>query len=140
MLRRRAAGPPAPPPAPAVPACLVVAVGDRRVALPAARIVEVARIGGYTPLPCEDPANLGVVLHRDALVPLVDVAPRIGARRAGPIGAPALCVFVETETGVVGFPIDRVLGLEPARDGGADGVPILDPAVPGGGHAESPAR
>ena len=72
--RRRAAKRPAPAPA----SVLVVSVGDRRIAIPARRIVEVAGIAGHTPLPCEDPANLGVVVHRDALIPLIDLAPRLG--------------------------------------------------------------
>jgi chemotaxis signal transduction protein len=109
----------------------VVSVGDRRIAIPAGRIVEVARVAGYTPLPCDDAANLGVVVHRDALIPLVDLAPRLGARRFAPVKLPGLCVFVETEVGEVAFPIDRVLGLEPVRDGGPDAVPVLDPAVLG---------
>jgi chemotaxis signal transduction protein len=125
-VRRRAARRVAPTPA----NVLVVSVGDRRIAIPARRIVEVARVGGYTPLPCEDPSNLGVVVHRDALIPLVDLAPRLGARRFAPVKLPGLCVFVETEVGEVAFPIDRVLGLEPARDG-ADAVPLLDPAILG---------
>ena len=125
--RRRAAKRPAPPPA----SVLVVSVGDRRIAIPARRIVEVARIAGHTPLPCEDPANLGVVVHRDALIPLVDLALRLGARRFAPVKLPGLCVFVETEVGEVAFPIDRVLGLEPVRDGGSDAVPVLDPALLG---------
>jgi hypothetical protein len=44
---------------------------------------------------------------------------------------PGLCVFVETELGLVAFPIDRVLGLEAVRDGGPEAVPLLDPAILG---------
>ena len=122
---RRAAKPVAAP-----PSVLVVAFGDRRVAVPAAQIVEVARLVAYTPLPCEDPTNLGVVLHRDTLLPLVDLASRLGARRAGSVGLPGLCLFVQTDVGEVGFPIDRVLGLESVRDDRPDrAVPVLDPAV-----------
>jgi chemotaxis signal transduction protein len=127
VARRRAAKRAAPTPA----SVLVVSVGDRRIAIPARWIVEVARVAGYTPLPCEDASNLGIVLHRDTLIPLVDLAPRLGARRFAPVKLPGLCVFVESEVGEVAFPIDRVLGLEPVREGGADSVPMLDLAVIG---------
>jgi chemotaxis signal transduction protein len=129
VVTRRAVKPVTPP-----PSLLVVALGDRRVAVPAARIAEVARIATYTPLPCEDPTVLGVVVHRETLIPLVDLAPRLGARRAGSVKLPGLCLFVETDAGEVGFPIDRVLGLEAARaDTSERGVPLLDPAVLTGG-------
>jgi chemotaxis signal transduction protein len=122
----RRAGKPVPVPL----SVLVVGLGDRRLAVPVAQIVEVARLVAYTPLPCEDPTNLGVVLHRDALIPLVDLARRLGARRAGPIGLPGLCLFVQTDVGDVGFPIDRVLGLESVLDDRPDrAVPVLAPAV-----------
>jgi chemotaxis signal transduction protein len=117
-------------PVAASPSVLVVGMGDRRLAVPAAQIVEVARLVAYTPLPCDDPTNLGVVLHRDTLIPLIDLASRLGARRAGPVGVPGLCLFVQTDVGEVGFPIDRVLGLESAYDDRSDrGVPVLDPTV-----------
>jgi chemotaxis signal transduction protein len=124
--RRKAKRKPAPP-----ASVLVVSVGDRRIAIAARRIIEVARIAGFTRLPCDDASNLGILVHRDALVPLVDLAPRLGARRFAPVKLPGLCVFVETELGEVAFPIDRVLGLEPVRDGGPDAVPLLDPAILG---------
>jgi chemotaxis signal transduction protein len=117
---------------PAQPAnVLVVSVGDRRIAIAARRIIEVARVAGYTSLPCDDASNLGVVVHRDALIPLVDLAPRLGARRFAPVKMPGLCVFVQTELGLVAFPIDRVLGLEPVRAGAPEAVPLLDPAILG---------
>jgi chemotaxis signal transduction protein len=120
---------------------LIVALADRRVAVPAGQIVEVFRIGAYTRLPCEDPTNLGIVLHREMLIPLVDLALRLGGRRGGPVRLPGLCLFVETDAGEIGFPIDRVLGLASVPGDGADrAVPLLDPAVLGGGHAQSPAR
>jgi chemotaxis signal transduction protein len=136
MLGRRASKPV--PPSTSV---LIVALADRRVAVPAGQIVEVFRIGAYTRLPCEDPTNLGIVLHREMLIPLVDLALRLGGRRGGPVRLPGLCLFVETDAGEIGFPIDRVLGLASVPGDGADrAVPLLDPAVLGGGHAQSPAR
>jgi chemotaxis signal transduction protein len=116
------------------PGMLVVALGDRRLAVPAGQIVEVARIESFTPLPCEDPVNLGVVLHRDAFIPLVDLARRLGARRPGPVGLPTLCLFVETAIGEVSFPVDRVLGLETVSDRGLDpALTVLDPVALGAG-------
>ena len=50
---------------PASPAnVLVVSVGDRRIAIAARRIIEVARVAGYTSLPCDDASNLGVGMYR----------------------------------------------------------------------------
>ncbi len=119
---------------------VVFAVGDRRLAVPAPQIVEVARIASYTPVPCEDPANLGVVLHRDELLPLVDLGARLGARGTGLPGLPGLCLFVRTDFGEVGFPIDRVLGLEPSSDGTLrEGVTLLDPSALGGPHGQGTA-
>lgn len=123
------------------PSVVVVALGERRVAVPAARIVEVGPITGYTPLPSEDRTTLGVVLHRDTLVPLVDLASRFGARPPGPVALPTLGLFVETTRGRVAFPIDRVLGLLVSPDGKlADGITALDPDALGGRHGQSPAR
>jgi hypothetical protein len=91
MLSRRASRTPAAP----VGSLAVLELMGARFAIPAAQILEIARIGSYTPLPCEDPTHLGVVLHRDAIVPLVDLG---RALRARPVRAaiPGLCVFART--------------------------------------------
>lgn len=127
--------------APAVPRrnLVVLAVRDRRFAVPADRVVEVARIAGYTPVPCDDPSNLGVLVHRGGLVPLVDAGAHLGLRPAAPRALPGLCVFVRAHFGEVGVPIDQVLGLEPAVDGALpEGVILLDPGVLGGRVGEHP--
>lgn len=120
------------------PSLVVVALGEHRIAVPAARIVEVAPIAAYTPLPSEDRTTLGVVLHRDTLIPLVDLASRLGARPPGPVALPTLGLFVKTARGEVVFPIDRVLGLQGSPDGKLeDGITPLDPDALGGRHGQS---
>jgi len=119
------------------PSLVVVALGERRIAVPAAWIVEVAPIAAYTPLPSEDRTNLGVVLHRDTLIPLVDLASRLGAGSTGPVALPTLGLFVKTARGKVAFPIDRVLGLQGSPDGKLeDGITPLDPDALGGRHGQ----
>jgi chemotaxis signal transduction protein len=135
MLRR------AVPRTPAAPrrTIVVVDVRGRRLAAPAERVVEVARTGRYTRVPCEDPSNLGVVMHRGAVVPLVDVGTRLGVPAAPSV--PDLCLFLRTQLGEIGVPIDQVVGLEPAPDGGLpEGVTLLDGSVLGGSHGQSPAH
>lgn len=126
----------APPSKP--PGLVLVGVGERRVAVPVAQIVEVARVSAYTPLPGEDRTNLGVVLHRDAVVPLVDLGARFGVRRPGPVELPALSLFVRTAQGTVALLVDRILGLQPATDvGPEDAITLLDPDTLGDCHGES---
>lgn len=117
---------PSPPAArrPLVVAC----IGECRVAVPAAAVVEVARIAAVTPVPSEDPANLGIAVHRDQVVPLVDLGARLGvSRRAGWAG-PGLCLVLRTPEGLLGCPIDAVLGFSPGSDdAAAAGLVVLDP-------------
>jgi chemotaxis protein histidine kinase CheA len=90
----------------------VLELAGVRFALPAATILEVAIIPSYIPLPCQDPRHLGVVLHREKIVPLVDVGAALGA--GGPRRPiPGLCVVARAAAGAVAFPVDRVLGVEP---------------------------
>lgn len=113
-------------------AVVVFAVGDRRFAVPPGRVVEIGRITAFTPLPSTDSANLGVGLYRGRAVALVDVARRFGADGSDPAvpssAPPWLCVFLTTDTGVEGLPVDAVLGFEPAAGVRAAGIPILEPA------------
>jgi len=120
---------------------VVVGVHERRFAVAADRVVEVARIGAYTPVPCEDPANLGVVMHRGGLVPLIDVGARLGLRPVARLALPGFCLFVRTHLGEVGVPIDQIVGLESSVDGALpEGVAALDPSALGGRHGEGLAH
>jgi hypothetical protein len=91
-------------------------------------LVEVAQVDGVTWVPCRDPALLGVALHRDRVVPVVDVGRRIGA---GPVdGPPWLCVFVRTAGGEMAVPVERVVGFGPASGAQpAEEAPCIDVAT-----------
>ncbi len=129
MLRRRTAAVVSPP----RPSLVVCALGPRRIALPVGRIVAVDRIASYTPLPADDPATLGIALHRGRLIPLVDLGPRLGSRGARPLTLPALCVVVRSDHGELAFPVDEVVGFAPAGDDRfRETVTVLDPAELGG--------
>ena len=99
---------------------------DARFFVRPERISEVARLETYTPLPCTDPANLGVILHRERVIPLVDLGPRLGIL-AGPVTLPTLCVILRTDLGEVASPVDEVLGLMSLASGTPPGDPVLEP-------------
>lgn len=109
---------------------VVFALAGRRFALPAERVVEVARVSTYTPLPCENPAHLGVVSHRDSVIPLLDLARELGARRADSLQSPGLCLFCMTELGEIACPVDQVVGLAPAPDEGFAQSSTLSAGIP----------
>lgn len=106
---------------------VVFAIGGRRLALPSPRIVEIATVATYTPIRAEDPANLGVTLHHERVIPLIDLGRRLNARLSPLPNPPWLCLFVNTGFGEVGFPIDQLLALQALGDGGLPGeVTLLD--------------
>ena len=49
-------------------ALMIVAIGSRRVAVHGGEVSEVAKVSVVTPVPCDDPAILGVTLHRGRIV------------------------------------------------------------------------
>lgn len=102
-------------------------LGGRRFSVPASQVLEITRISSYTTIPCMDSANLGVVIHRDRLIPLVDLSRRLGVTRVGDVQLPALCLLVTTDLGELGLLLDQVIGFESASDEGpADDVTCLD--------------
>jgi chemotaxis signal transduction protein len=94
----------------------VFALNGRHFAVSAEQVIEVVRIATYTPLPCEDPAHLGVVLHRETVIPLVDLGPQLGVPCPHPVQSPGLCLLLRTDSGKIACPIEQVLGLAPATD------------------------
>jgi len=106
-------------------ALMVVAIGNRRVAVKGDEVAEIARIAVVTPVPCDDPAILGVALHRGRIVPLVDLRRRLGDGATGL--PPFLCLFTQSGGADIGVPIDSVLEFGPA-DGSRvpEGVIFVD--------------
>lgn len=120
-------------------ALMVVAVGSRRVAVRNSEVSEVARVASVTPVPCDDPAILGVALHRGRIVPLVDLRRRLGD---GPTGFPPfLCLFAKSGGADIGVPIDAMLGFS-AADGSRmpAGVTFVDFSTLGAGNGAAAAH
>jgi len=111
-------GPPAPPRAAAPPVLdvppaarlAVFALGGCPFALPAAHILEIVPPGPCTRLPCPDPTRLGVLLHRGAIVALLDPGPALGGSAIR--GSPALWVVTRTACGLIALPADAFLGIQ----------------------------
>ncbi len=120
-------------------ALMVVAVGNRRVAVHGGEVSEVARVAVVTPVPCDDPAILGVALHRGRIVPLVDLRRRLGDGATGL--PPFLCLFTQSGGADIGVPIDAVLGFGAA--GGSrvpDGVTVVNFSTLAAGHGAAAAH
>lgn len=114
---------------------VLFAIGGSRFALPGPSVVETATVTAYTPIRAEDPANLGVTLYRERVIPLVDLDRRLDARSSPLPTPPWRCLFVKTGLGEVGFPIDQLLGLQAPGDRLPDGVILLDLEAPAMGLA-----
>jgi len=114
-------------------ALMLIAVGGRRVAVHGGEVSEIARVTAVTPVPCDDPAILGVAIHRGHIVPVVDLARRLGEAAAGV--PPWLCLFVRSIGGDVGVPIDAVLGFGASGNTRLpDGVTFVDFSILGAGN------
>ncbi|HXO29280.1 MAG TPA: chemotaxis protein CheW [Thermoanaerobaculia bacterium] len=135
------------------PALLAFVIGGRTRALSVGLVAAVAEIGPVTRVPAADPANLGLIVHRGAVLPLVDLGRRLegGAAAAdGPEGAvgavsagpPAFCIITRSRQAIA-FPVEAVLGLQalPAN-GGATASPweILDPLIVDLARDQDPAH
>ena len=132
------------------PGLLAFVIGGRARALSLGLVAAVAEIGPVTRVPAADPGNLGLIVHRGAVLPLVDLGRRLdgGASSAvGAIGAiaatpPALCIITRSRQAIA-FPVEAVLGLQalPAN-GGAAASPweILDPLIVDLARDQDPAH
>jgi hypothetical protein len=120
-------------------ALMVLAVGNRRVAVRGGEVSEIARVAMVTPVPCDDPAILGVTLHRGRIVPLVDLRRRLGDGATGL--PPFLCLFTQSGGADIGVPIDAMLGFG-AADGSRvpDGVTLVDLSTLAAGDGAATAR
>jgi chemotaxis signal transduction protein len=132
------------------PGLLAFVIGGRARALSLGLVAGVAEIGPVTRLPAADPCNLGLIVHRGTVLPLVDLGRRLedaAASADGAIGAigaagtdaalaalgarPSFCIITRSRQAIA-FPVEEVLGLQalPAN-GGAAASPweILDPLI-----------
>ncbi len=147
------------------PGVLAFVIGGRARALSLGLVAGVAEIGPVTRLPAADPCNLGLIVHRGAVLPLVDLGRRLeggaataeGARGAiepigesgpsAPIGggAPAFCIITRSRQAIA-FPVDAVLGLQalpvppPNGDAAASPWEILDPLIVDLARDQDPAH
>ena len=141
------------------PGVLAFVIGGRPRALSLGLVAGVAEIGAVTRVPAADPCNLGLIVHRGAVLPLVDLGRRLGGGAAsadgaveaigaeGPIGAiaagpPAFCIITRSRQAIA-FPVEAVLGLQalPANGGtAASPWEILDPLIVDLARDQDPAH
>jgi chemotaxis signal transduction protein len=137
------------------PAVLAFVIGGRVHALSLALVAGVAEIGTVTRLPSSDPLNLGLIVHRGAVLPLIDLGRRLAGGHAAvaaiepswqsaPGGAsPTICIISRSEPAVA-FPVEAVLGLQPASanpelETAAPSWEILDPFLVDLARGQDPA-
>lgn len=100
-----------------------VRLGERRLAIPTARVREVASVGNVTPVPQAPPAFFGLTQLRGNILPVIDLAGLDRIDPAGPDGLPRVprpgAPLLVLELGPVraGLLVDHVDGVEP--DAGA---------------------
>ena len=103
---------------------VVVVVADRRLAVDATRIAEVAKLDAPVRLPCEDPRNVGVIFYRGELLAVVDLAAGVASRARPPT---PLSLVVRNADGLVAILVDQVCGLESPRGTALpEGATLLD--------------
>jgi purine-binding chemotaxis protein CheW len=94
-------------------------------ALPLLRVREVVEYGSVTRLPATAPWVLGVIDLRGRVVPVIDLAAKLGLG-AGPSGPRRCIVLVEADVGepgvVVGVLVDAVLGVLELGDAEVAGI------------------
>jgi len=64
------------------PGLLAFVIGGRACALSLGLVAGVAEIGTVTRLPAADPCNLGLIVHRGTVLPLVDLGRRLDGAAA----------------------------------------------------------
>lgn len=134
--------------------CLVVRVGDRRLALPIAAVVEVLDPGPLEAVPAVQSALLGVMNQRGRLLPVFDLGAMVGLGTVAATDAEGALVLIEVGSRWVGLLVKEAEvvviagGLLQADDTlpwaraivalpGGDYVPLLDLAALGARFAES---
>jgi chemotaxis signal transduction protein len=84
-----------------------VRVGERQLAVPTARVREVATVVVLTPVPQAPPSIAGLTQLRGQILPVIDLDPPRTARAGDPL------LVVELGPVRAALLVDRVLGVEP---------------------------
>jgi chemotaxis signal transduction protein len=141
------------------PGLLAFVIGGRPRALSLGLVAGVAEIGRVTRVPTADPGNLGLIVHRGAVLPLVDLGRRLdggaaaasaadgadGADEAAAGRPPAFCIITRSRQAIA-FPVEAVLGLQtlpalPANgDAAASPWEIVDPLIVDLARDQDPAH
>lgn len=124
------------------PGLLAFMIGGRARALSLRLVAGVAEIGAVTRLPAADPCNLGLIVYRGTVLPLVDLGRRLDGTAAPGGARPAAFCIVTRSQPAIAFPVEAVLGLQtlPApADTSAPQWEILDPLLVDLGRDQDPA-
>jgi purine-binding chemotaxis protein CheW len=110
-----------------VPDQLVVcALGDEEYGLPVGQVREIVRYTEPRPVASDVPWMRGVISLRGRLVPVYDLAARLGLAGADPTAAPAAAaklVIVETADEPIGVLVDDVVEVLTVADAQLEPVP-----------------
>ncbi|MEM8998233.1 MAG: chemotaxis protein CheW [Acidobacteriota bacterium] len=100
------------------PTWLVFDLSGTRYAVSMRQVVRVVEVTALHPLPGDLECNLGVAVHEDVVVGILDLEVVLEARAVNRRPAAGFtCIFGRFARGVAGFPVDRLLGLERSSDG-----------------------
>ncbi|MGB2710465.1 MAG: chemotaxis protein CheW [Conexibacter sp.] len=88
---------------------VVCALGAEEYALPIGAVREIVRAMPPRPVASDLPWMRGVISLRGRLVPVYDLAQRLGVERASPAAPAAKIVIVETAAELVGVLVDDVV-------------------------------
>lgn len=106
---------------------LLLHAGGQRYALPSAHVVEVVPAVALRQVPGTPPEVAGLLHYRGQVVPVVDLAQRLGVEPPPATFATRIVVCVRPGTTQAGAP-RRLLGV---RAGDVTRVGVLDPDAPG---------
>jgi len=114
---------------------LSLASGGERLAVPIGSVREILEVGRLTPVPRTPDFIRGVMNLRGAVVPVVDLAARLGLRIT-PLERRSAIVVVESHAGaaqrlVVGLLVDAVYEVLDLASQRMEAVPSLGVAMPG---------
>jgi len=106
----------------AVRQLVVFSLGDEEYALPITRVQEIIRYAEPRAVTSDAMWIRGVISLRGKIVPVCDLAARLGINAE--CGSTSKIVIVETETGAAGVIVDEVEEVLTIDEGQIDGVPV----------------